>query len=57
MEPAGQTVMQIARGYQLSQALYVAAKLGVADVLAEQVHHVGQEDHANDRATRGHVPL
>ncbi len=33
VEPAGQTVMQIARGYQLSQALYVAAKLGVADVL------------------------
>jgi hypothetical protein len=28
--------MQMARGYQLSQALYVAAKLGVADVLAAQ---------------------
>jgi hypothetical protein len=28
--------MEIARGYQLSQALYVAAKLGVADVLATQ---------------------
>ena len=28
--------MRIARGYQLSQALYVAAKLGVADVLAPQ---------------------
>ena len=28
--------MQIARGYQLSQALYVAAKLGVADVLGPQ---------------------
>ena len=36
MEPAEQTVMQIARGYQLSQALYVAAKLGVADVLGPQ---------------------
>jgi hypothetical protein len=33
VEPAEQTVMRIARGYQLSQALYVAAKLGVADVL------------------------
>jgi hypothetical protein len=31
-----QTVMRIARGYQLSQALYVAAKLGVADVLGPQ---------------------
>src|SRR5688572_30575091 len=36
VEPAEQTVMQIARGYQLSQALYVAAKLGVADVLGPQ---------------------
>ena len=36
MESAEQTVMQIARGYQLSQALYVAAKLGVADVLGPQ---------------------
>ena len=36
MEPAEQTVMGIARGYQLSQALYVAAKLGVADVLDPQ---------------------
>jgi ubiquinone/menaquinone biosynthesis C-methylase UbiE len=36
VEPAEQKVMQIARGYQLSQALYVAAKLGVADVLAAQ---------------------
>ena len=36
MEPAEQTVMRIARGYQLSQALYVAAKLGVADVLDPQ---------------------
>jgi len=34
VEPPEQTVMRIARGYQLSQALYVAAKLGVADVLA-----------------------
>ena len=33
VEPAEQNVMQMARGYQLSQALYVAAKLGVADVL------------------------
>src|SRR3954452_16559046 len=36
MEPAEQGVLRIARGYQLSQALNVAAKLGVADVLAEQ---------------------
>ena len=36
MESAEQTVMRIARGYQLSQALYVAAKLGVADVLGPQ---------------------
>ena len=36
MDPAEQTVMQIARGYQLSQALYVAAKLGVADVVGPQ---------------------
>ena len=35
-QPAEQTVLQIARGYQLSQALYVAAKLGVADVLDAQ---------------------
>jgi hypothetical protein len=33
VEPAARTVLGIARGYQLSQALYVAAKLGVADVL------------------------
>ena len=32
MEPAAE-VLRIAQGYQLSQALYVAAKLGVADVL------------------------
>ncbi len=39
VEPGEQTVMGIARGYQLSQALYVAAKLGVADVLeAEPLH-------------------
>jgi len=36
VEPAEQTVMGIARGYQLSQALYVAAKLGVADVVDPQ---------------------
>ena len=36
MEPAEQTVMGIARGYQLSPALYVPAKLGVADVLDPQ---------------------
>jgi hypothetical protein len=36
VDPAAQRVMQIARGYQLSQALYVAAKLGVADVLGPQ---------------------
>lgn len=34
MEPGEQTVLRIAQGYQLSQALYVAAKLGVADALA-----------------------
>jgi O-methyltransferase domain/Dimerisation domain len=33
VERAEETVLQIGRGYQLSQALYVAAKLGVADVL------------------------
>ncbi len=36
LESAEQTVMQLARGYQLSQALYVAAKLGVADVVGAQ---------------------
>ena len=36
VEPAAQSVMQIAQGYQLSQAMYVAAKLGVADVLGPQ---------------------
>jgi hypothetical protein len=36
VEPAEQKVMQLARGYQLSQALYVTAKLGVADVLDPQ---------------------
>ena len=36
VEPAEQTVFGIARAYQLSQALYVAAKLGVADVLEPQ---------------------
>ena len=36
MDRAEQTVMQIGRGYQLSQALYVAAKLGVADVLRSE---------------------
>jgi hypothetical protein len=36
VEPAEQTVLGIARGYQLSQALYVAARLGVADVLDPQ---------------------
>jgi O-methyltransferase/methyltransferase family protein len=33
VERAEETVLRIGRGYQLSQALYVAAKLGVADVL------------------------
>jgi O-methyltransferase/methyltransferase family protein len=36
VEPAERTVLGIARGYQLSQALYVAAKLGVADVLGSE---------------------
>ena len=33
MDRAEATVLRIGRGYQLSQALYVVAKLGVADVL------------------------
>jgi len=33
VDRAEATVLRIGRGYQLSQALYVAAKLGVADVL------------------------
>ena len=33
VERPEETVLRIGRGYQLSQALYVAAKLGVADVL------------------------
>jgi hypothetical protein len=36
VERAEETVMRIGRGYQLSQALYVAAKLGVADVLGTE---------------------
>jgi hypothetical protein len=36
VEPAEQTVRRIAQGYQVSQAVYVAAKLGVADVLDGQ---------------------
>ena len=36
MEPAEETVLRIARGYQLSQALYVAAKLGIADILGSE---------------------
>ena len=36
MEAAERTLLGMARGYQLSQALYVAAKLGVADVLGPQ---------------------
>jgi hypothetical protein len=36
VESGEHTVLGIARGYQLSQALYVAAKLGVADVLDPQ---------------------
>jgi hypothetical protein len=36
MDPAAQRVLQIAQGYQLSQALYVATKLGAADVLAAE---------------------
>ena len=34
MDRAEATVLRIGRGYQLSQALYVGAKLGVADVLS-----------------------
>ena len=34
MTPIEQMLLRMAQGYQLSQALYVAAKLGVADVLA-----------------------
>ena len=33
MDTADRTLLRIAQGYQLSQALYVAAKLGVADCL------------------------
>ncbi len=33
MTPIEQALLRMAQGYQLSQALYVAAKLGVADVL------------------------
>ena len=36
MDRAEETVLRIGRGYQLSQALYVAAKLGVADALDSQ---------------------
>ena len=39
VEPAAERVLGIARGYQLSQALYVAAKLGVADVLGAGAAH------------------
>ncbi len=34
MERPEETLLRIGRGYQLSQALYVAAKLGVAEVLS-----------------------
>ena len=34
MGPTEQMLLRMAQGYQLTQALYVAAKLGVADVLA-----------------------
>jgi len=36
VERPDETVLRIGRGYQLSQALYVAAKLGVADVLGSE---------------------
>ncbi len=36
MHRAEETVLRIGGGYQLSQALYVAAKLGVADVLGSE---------------------
>jgi len=36
VDRAEETVLRIGRGYQLSQALYVAAKLGVADALDSQ---------------------
>jgi hypothetical protein len=36
VDRAEATVLRIGRGYQLSQALYVAAKLGVADVLGSE---------------------
>lgn len=35
MEPPERALLRMAQGYQLSQALYVAAKLGVADALAD----------------------
>lgn len=34
VEPAERMLLRMAQGYQLSQALYVATKLGVADILA-----------------------
>jgi hypothetical protein len=36
VDRAEQTVLRIGQGYQLSQALYVVAKLGVADVLGSE---------------------
>src|ERR1700754_4237096 len=36
VDPAEATLLRIGRGYQLSQALYVVAKLGVADVLGSE---------------------
>lgn len=36
VDRAEETVLRIGRGYQVSQALYVAAKLGVADVLGSE---------------------
>lgn len=40
MTPIEQMLLRMAQGYQLSQALYVAAKLGLADVLATGSSHV-----------------
>ena len=40
MAPIEQMLLRMAQGYQVSQALYVAAKLGVADVLAAGASNV-----------------
>lgn len=41
MDPPERALLRMAQGYQLSQALFVAAKLGVADILADGALPVG----------------